>query len=872
MTLPLTKLGKDVFAGRDAAGHPRQVDNGDAVVWSTEMERALDGAVVGRIDQVTWAGLSAIAGARAGQPAQVYGPDAGTHTDPVVGGTVANTGTFIWSASPAGWRRVGGLPAAIIHALNTGAGTANAVQATVDATFATEPYRALVSVNFTAANSGAMTLAINGEPPRDLVTNTGEAIPDSYVTAGMAALVQIDENGDYRFFSYGDASAAQAAVEAALASFNDRYLGAFANDAAATAAAGGSPVVGQLYANTTDDLMKRWNGSGWVDATQTAGTITTNVFDADGTEDTFTLASDTDSVLYVSAGTLIQTPGVDYTVTGDQLVFASAPVAGTKVIAVQAEIAPLGQTMAAQVSLVDAGGHYASATVEGALEEAGADLSHLRAGRYGNALKVSEYADLGAALTAAAAIPRRVTVEINLKGTVPMTTGTVVPANVDLMGLGRDQTRLDYSGVASADMPYYGGLRYAMMAAGAGLTLVNQSYATTAIGDTKITFDSAHGLISKGDILSIYKPADGSFLGSRPYYRAGQRVRVADIQGGTKHWLADTLVDLYGYGGGANAEIYIQAPRAGRFEGFTVDLTGTSVVQASGFLLKQVNDVTLDDIGVVGVLYAGLEVLQGYNVEGRNLYCSTLIRDNFNTDGLTPSGNDYAALITTSTRVRFQGQFSGNWAGTDYGGGDGPGASQNYLCEYHDSVITRTAGMHGNLQSCGYRRCTISEAVGMCGKDPYLIDCNVSLKEKPSTGIIGVSEIKGGIFLLQNVNIYTTKNTGAASRGAIDVSAGGVHDSYMTEDMVFVVDGGRWNMPAETEPLRALSTNPTWRMSFDLRPAFVNVPAASELARIDKDGGSNGRLFRIVPGHLVQSAMSPLYSFGGGWSADRIIT
>lgn len=50
----------------------------------------------------TWAHLAAQTGG-AGQMAVIFS-DAGTHTDPVVGGTVSNSGFFSWSASPAGWK------------------------------------------------------------------------------------------------------------------------------------------------------------------------------------------------------------------------------------------------------------------------------------------------------------------------------------------------------------------------------------------------------------------------------------------------------------------------------------------------------------------------------------------------------------------------------------------------------------------------------------------------------------------------------------------------------------------------------------------------------------------------------------------------
>lgn len=232
-----TKRAVDVFAPATAAGAARGADMGEAMVWGTEVERASDGAAAGRVDQSTWAGLAAITGTRAGQPAIVFGPDAGTHTDPVAGGTVANVGEYYWSASPVGWRRAGTLQRTLVHALNTGAGTANAVQAISDVQFSTTAYAALITVNFGASNSGAMTLAINGETPRPLVTNTGEPVPAGYVTAGMSALVQIDGAGNYRLFSYGDATAIQAAAEAAQAAAEaarDAALAAMPNSFPAT--------------------------------------------------------------------------------------------------------------------------------------------------------------------------------------------------------------------------------------------------------------------------------------------------------------------------------------------------------------------------------------------------------------------------------------------------------------------------------------------------------------------------------------------------------------------------------------------------------------------------------------------------------------
>lgn len=93
-----------------------------------------DAQTSGLIGYNLWATLAAHAtGAlTAGMVAKVYGVDAGTHTDPVVGGTVANTGVYSWSASPAGWRRLGNLE---VEDVATEADRAEAAVATVDSLF-----------------------------------------------------------------------------------------------------------------------------------------------------------------------------------------------------------------------------------------------------------------------------------------------------------------------------------------------------------------------------------------------------------------------------------------------------------------------------------------------------------------------------------------------------------------------------------------------------------------------------------------------------------------------------------------------------------------------------------------------------------------
>lgn len=71
-----------------------------------QLEDFSDIVLGGRIAAETWSYLSGLT-AGANTAATVEPSDTGTHTDPVVGGTVDNAGTYRYSTSPAGWKRIG---------------------------------------------------------------------------------------------------------------------------------------------------------------------------------------------------------------------------------------------------------------------------------------------------------------------------------------------------------------------------------------------------------------------------------------------------------------------------------------------------------------------------------------------------------------------------------------------------------------------------------------------------------------------------------------------------------------------------------------------------------------------------------------------
>lgn len=92
----IIRVGENTIAAVAAAAEAQE--------WATRAANA--------VPFTTWAALAAATDMVAGDRATVTTADTGTHTDPVAGGTVSNSGIFAYSASPAGWQRIGNTSAA----------------------------------------------------------------------------------------------------------------------------------------------------------------------------------------------------------------------------------------------------------------------------------------------------------------------------------------------------------------------------------------------------------------------------------------------------------------------------------------------------------------------------------------------------------------------------------------------------------------------------------------------------------------------------------------------------------------------------------------------------------------------------------------
>jgi hypothetical protein len=97
----------------------------------------------------------------------------------------------------------------------------------------------------------------------------------------------------------------------------------------------GTPTQGELRFNSTSGEVEVWTGSAWegVGSGSTAATFDSEELTGDGSTLTFTLqqTTTTDAVIVVTGG-IVQNPGVGYTVSGDQITFAEAPIADDEVV------------------------------------------------------------------------------------------------------------------------------------------------------------------------------------------------------------------------------------------------------------------------------------------------------------------------------------------------------------------------------------------------------------------------------------------------------------------------------------------------------------------------------------------------------------
>ena len=96
-----------------------------------------------------------------------------------------------------------------------------------------------------------------------------------------------------------------------------------------------APQQGEIRFNSTSGEVEVYTGSAWegVGSGSSAATFDSEELTGDGSTVTFTLqqTTTTDAIIVVTGG-IVQNPGVGYTVSGDQITFAEAPIASDEVV------------------------------------------------------------------------------------------------------------------------------------------------------------------------------------------------------------------------------------------------------------------------------------------------------------------------------------------------------------------------------------------------------------------------------------------------------------------------------------------------------------------------------------------------------------
>lgn len=203
-------------------------------------------------------------------------------------------------------------------------------------------YYAEASSNYAASaesDAGAASDSADAAASSASAASTSASAASTSATAAAGSATAAASSATSAAGSATAAAASAASAASALDNFDDRYLGAKANDP--TTDNDGDPLVaGALYFNTVSAVMRTYDGSDWIDAVSasqnsvktyeyvaTAGQTTFSGADAN----TETLAY-TEGLIEVQINGLVLRPGDDYTATnGTSVVLSSAAAAGDEI-------------------------------------------------------------------------------------------------------------------------------------------------------------------------------------------------------------------------------------------------------------------------------------------------------------------------------------------------------------------------------------------------------------------------------------------------------------------------------------------------------------------------------------------------------------
>lgn len=194
------------------------------------------------------------------------------------------------------------------------------------------------NINAAVSNSANINAVVANAANINTVAGVNAAV--STVASNIAAVLDAPNQASGAAASAVSAASSAATAAALLDNFDDRYLGAKASDPALDND-GNALIVGALYFNTTDGVMKIYTSSGWIAASSASvATLATFEYVATGGQTVFTGADANGQTLSYTAPAIMVTlngvrlrPDDDYTATdGVNITLVSAATAGDELV------------------------------------------------------------------------------------------------------------------------------------------------------------------------------------------------------------------------------------------------------------------------------------------------------------------------------------------------------------------------------------------------------------------------------------------------------------------------------------------------------------------------------------------------------------
>lgn len=239
--------------------------------------------------------------------------------------------------------------------------------------------------------------------------------------------------------------------------------------------------------------------------------------------------------------------------------------------------------------------------------------------------------------------------------------------------------------------------------------------------DREITFSANHNL-KVGDLIVIYNPTDYSWSPIRPYYRKGEKVKVAEILTPTKILTQSPIYDNYTTAS-VNLYKYNELNQCS-IEGINIICKPSTTEVGYGLQLKRIVDGSIENVTIKGASYTCLSLSQCFNVSITG--CTT------EEDFAEVSGGEYGILVGNSQNIFISNCYtSAGRHSITTGGSSNIGDTVNYNILVSDCTITTSgilnaADMHENTAYSGYDRCIINGSVTLGGKYIHLSNSTIT--------------------------------------------------------------------------------------------------------------------------------------------------